>query len=229
MEWNIFGDLALRFAINLLSVFIAVEFICRRFAKADSSPFILYVFNLVLFLMSAILSRPELIIGSGFGLFAVFTMIRYRSEQLSWKEMAYLLVMAALGLINSIPPATFTLPAVIQLNALTLLLIALIEAKSGWPATLRKIRYPRFELFKPQHRKVLHRDLLLRLGKKVLELNIENINFLEGVASLKVRLGEDYLPPEGIRVAQLVQEHQNEIGRNLKSDHIGLPFNSPLN
>jgi hypothetical protein len=229
MEWNIFGDLAIRFAINLLSVFIAVEFIRRRLAKADSSPFILYVFNLVLFLVSAILSRTELSIGSGFGLFAVFTMIRYRSEQLSGKEMAYLLVMAALGLINSIPSATFTLPAVILLNTLTLLLIALLEAKSVRPATLQKIKYDRLELLKPQHRELLHRDLLLRLGKKVLEVNIENINFLEGVASLKVRLGEDYLPSEGIRVAQLVQEHQNEIGRILKSDHIGLPFNSSLN
>lgn len=230
MEWSIFGDLALRFAINLMSVFIAMELIRRRLGKADSSPFILYVFNLVLFLVSAILSRTELSIGSGFGLFAVFTMIRYRSEQLSGKEMAYLLVMAALGLINSIPSETFTLPGVILLNALALLLIALFEAKSSMqPANLQKIKYDRLELLKPQHRELLHRDLLLRLGKKVEEVNIENINFLEGVANLKVRLGEDYLPPVGIRVDQLVQEHQNEVRRIMKSDTVGLPFNASLN
>jgi hypothetical protein len=60
--------------------------------------FTLFSFNLIIFALCTVLHNVDLSIGSGFGLFAVFTMMRYRSEQLQIKDMTYLLILIGLGL-----------------------------------------------------------------------------------------------------------------------------------
>ena len=229
MEWIHIYDLALKFALNAVMAFLAIDIIYRRFNKDSAHTFILYSFNLILFLIAALLSKAKLSVGSGFGLFAVFTMIRYRSEQLNAKEIAYLLLMASLALINTIASQYMPMPVIALLNAMALGLIVLLEYRSMRPVATQNIKYDKTDLLEPQCRDYPLKDLTLRLGKVVEEINIENINFIDGLANLKIRTGDDYFPPEGTLYGTLVKHHQDELKQLLRENMVKFPINSSLN
>ena len=229
MEWIHIYDIAFRFALNAVVAFLAIDIIYRRFNKDSAQTFILYSFNLILFLIAALLSKAELSIGSGFCLFAVFTMIRYRSEQLNAKEIAYLLLMASLALINAIASQYMPMPLIALLNAMALGLIVLLEYRSIRPVATQNIKDDKLDLLKPQYRDHPIKDLTLRLDKVVEEINIENINFIDGIANLKIRTGEDYFPPEDTLYGTLVKNHQDELKQLLRENMVKFPINSSLN
>jgi hypothetical protein len=64
--------------------------------------FTFFLFNIIIFIITFVLNKTNISMGAAFGLFAVFSMLRYRTEGISMKEMTYLLIAIALGLINAI-------------------------------------------------------------------------------------------------------------------------------
>jgi hypothetical protein len=60
------------------------------------------VFNLVIFFICFLLNKVELSMGAALGLFAVFSMLRYRTEGISIKDMTYLFLVIAMGLISAV-------------------------------------------------------------------------------------------------------------------------------
>lgn len=95
------SSLVLRFIFNIGVASLIILFVYLRNNQNREFTFTLFSFNLIIFALCTILNNIELSIGSGFGLFAVFTMTRYRSEQLQIKDMTYLLIMVELGFVNS--------------------------------------------------------------------------------------------------------------------------------
>jgi hypothetical protein len=180
----------------------------------------------VIFGLSTVLTRIELSVGSGFGLFAIFTMMRYRSEQINMKDMAYLLIMIGLGFINSAGNNVVSYEEILILN----LVIAggvfgLEKAYYTNRKNSQKIKYDKIELLKPKFGHLLKRDLSLRLGKDVLEVKTINVNFIEGYATLKVYYGEDYhlyIQEDG---DQIILDHNMEIKKILeeRKKEINLP------
>ncbi len=94
-------DLIIRLLFNSFIAFVILHFVYKQYNKKRTFIFNLFIFNLVFFGLSTVLTRIELSVGYGFGLFAIFTMMRYPSEQINLKDMAYLLIMIGLGFINS--------------------------------------------------------------------------------------------------------------------------------
>src|SRR5688572_3941200 len=92
----------MRLGINLLSTFILVRFIYFPAHKSREYFFTFFIFNLVIFLITFLLNKVEMSLGAAFGLFAVFTMLRYRTEGISIKDMTYLFLVIAIGLINAV-------------------------------------------------------------------------------------------------------------------------------
>jgi dsDNA-specific endonuclease/ATPase MutS2 len=79
----------------------------------------------------------------------------------------------------------------------------------------QKIQYDKIQLLKPKYTRLLHRDLSLRLGKEVIEVKIENVNFIEGHATLKVYYGDDYLIHYNDDSDQIILDHNEEIRKIL--------------
>ncbi|NJN25219.1 MAG: DUF4956 domain-containing protein [Cyclobacteriaceae bacterium] len=219
-------DLLLRLIFNSTVSFIILHFVYQQYNKKRSFVFNLFIFNLVIFGLSTILTRIELSVGSGFGLFAIFTMMRYRSEQINMKDMAYLLIMIGLGFINSANSKVVSYEEILTLN---LVIAGGVYALERTYFTNRKnsqkIKYDKIELLKPKFNHLLKRDLSLRLGKEVLEVKTENVNFIEGYATLKVYYGEDYhlhIHEDG---DQIILDHNKEIKRILeeRKKEINLP------
>jgi hypothetical protein len=101
---EIFSKLGLRLSIDVVSIFILVRFIYYKIYKQREYFFTFFIFNLIIFFMCFFLNKVELSMGAAFGLFAVFSMLRYRTEDISIKDMTYLFLVIAIGLISAVMP-----------------------------------------------------------------------------------------------------------------------------
>lgn len=219
-------DLAIRLVFNSAVAFFILNNIYKNYNKKKSFIFNLFIFNLIIFGLSTVLTRIDLSVGSGFGLFAIFTMMRYRSEQINMKDMAYLLIMIGLGFINSAGYDVVGYEEILFLNSVVVAVVFGLE-KSYFAnrKNSQKIKYDKIELLKPKYNHLLHRDLSLRLGKEVIEVKTENVNFIEGYATLKVYYGSDYHIHINDDGDQIILDHNEEINKILeeRKSEINLP------
>ena len=125
-------------------------------------------------------------IGLTLGLFAIFGMIRYRTETVPIREMTYLFVITGLAVINGLSMVVSFVELVFA-NALFIAVIATIEyVKVGKTKATKLVLYDRIELIVPEKRAELVADLEKRLGFKIDDLEIGHVDFLRDVAFIKV-------------------------------------------
>lgn len=180
--------LVLRFVFNVSMAAILILFVYRRNCRNKEFAFTLFSFNMIIFALCTILNNVELSIGSGFGLFAVFTMMRYRSEQLQIKDMTYLLILVGLGFINS----TFQGPIgpfeIIFLNvAMIAFLIVLEKLLFNQKLVKQKIKYDKLDLLKVGNQSMLRSDLEEKIGARVADVQVDSVNYPDGFASITVK------------------------------------------
>ena len=219
-------DLVMRLVFNSTVAFIILHFVYKQYNKKKTFIFNLFIFNLIIFGLSTVLTRIDLSVGSGFGLLAIFTMMRYRSEQINMKDMAYLLIMIGLGFINSTGYDVIGYEEIVLLNfVITGVVFGLEKSYFSNRKNSQKIKYDKIELLKPKYTHLLKRDLSLRLGKEVIEVKTDNVNFIEGYATLKVYQGEDYHIHINEDADQILLDHNEEINRILeeRKREISLP------
>src|ERR1700741_5259893 len=96
------SKILLRLLIDLASVFVLVRFIYFPIYKHRELFFTYFIFNLIIFLICFLLNKVELSMGAAFGLFAVFSMLRYKTEDIAIKDMTYLFLTIALGLVSAV-------------------------------------------------------------------------------------------------------------------------------
>lgn len=108
-----------RITIDLASVFVLVRFIYYPIYKNREFFFTFFIFNLIIFLITFLLNKVEMSMGAAFGLFAVFSMLRYRTEGISMKDMTYLFLAIAIGLITAISKGNWD-----ELSLLNVIIIA---------------------------------------------------------------------------------------------------------
>ena len=182
-------EFALRLLVNMVSCFVLVRFIYYPVYKNREFFFTFTIFNLLIFLIIFLLQKVEMSTGAGFGLFAVFSMLRYRTEGLSMKDMTYLFLVIALGFITAVGPGEFWHVAII--NGLILFLTYLMESSLLLKKEFSKIiQYENIELIKPELRKELIADLEARTGLKINRITIDRIDFLRDTALLTVHYND---------------------------------------
>lgn len=182
------GGLVLRFLFNIGMAAVLILMVYKRNCQNKEFAFTLFAFNMIIFALCTILNNVQLSIGSGFGLFAVFTMMRYRSEQLHIKDMTYLLVLVGLGFINS----TFQGPIgpfeIVFLNfAIAGFLFILEKSIFNKKLARQKIKYEKLDLLKVGSKELLRQDLESRIGARVEDVKVESVNYLDGSANIIVK------------------------------------------
>jgi len=179
------GGMLARLAINLVCVFVLIRGIYYRTYQRSDLFLTFFAFNLVIFLIAFVLNSVEMTLGAAFGLFAVFSMLRYRTEGISATDMTYLFLGIALGLIMAISDAG--LPALLLIGGVVLGLTQLLEG--GW-LIRREIRqqvlYDRVELVDRRHRDLLLDDLRQRTGLNIHRVEVDQIDLLRDAATLSV-------------------------------------------
>ena len=185
MEFTLGTDFILRLLINTLAVVILIRFCYYKFSqhRANASSFIL--FGIGVFLVTSLLHSADVSMGFAFGLFAVFSMLRYRTESISIKEMTYLFLVIAIALLSAVSTMIFY-----ELLAITLsicLMTFLLETSLILPSLDElEIDYEKIENINTQRRKELINDIRLRTGLDVQHVEILSIDFLRDSTRLKI-------------------------------------------
>ena len=194
-------EFIIRFSINMFSVIFLIYGCYFWRAKNHLVASSLVLFGAGIFVITYVLKGAEMSMGFSFGLFAVFTMLRYRTLPISIKEMTYLFLVIAISLLSSVS----TLPALeLMLIIGMLCLIALIIDSKTFQGKYekQKILFEKIDLIKPENRLELISDIQERTGLEIKSINIKEIDFLRDVAKIEV----EYLPKPTLVGALVLDE-----------------------
>jgi hypothetical protein len=181
-----------RFLIDILFMLILMRFVYYKFYKRSDLFFTFFIFNIVIFLISFLLNKVELSMGAAFGLFAVFSMLRYRTEDISIKDMSYLFLVIAIGLVAAVTKIKDTSDGYEYLflgliNTIIILSAYLFESSLLFKKeNVQLIIYEKIELIKANATDELLLDLRERTGLNIHRISISKIDFLKDSAQIKV-------------------------------------------
>ena len=171
-------------AINVATVLMIILLIYHPNYKKMDYIFTFISFNLVIFVLTYVLNEVKISLGAAFGLFAVFSMLRYRTAGISMTDMTYLFIFIALGLISAIQLEYYELGI---LNGVIIVGTYLLDGNILFKRELTKsIRYENIELIRPENREALMEDLRTRTGMNIHRVSITRINFLRDTATIRV-------------------------------------------
>lgn len=177
----------LGFAFNLLVAVVLVRFIYYPSTHNKRYVFTFLAFNTVIFFVLSFMNSIEIGIGVGFGLFAIFSILRYRTDPVPIREMTYLFIIAALPVMNSAASDTANWPQLVIANIAILVILWILEKEWGFKyEASKRITYERIELIRPDRRAELIADLETRTGLKIKSVMVGKIDFLRDTAQLKV-------------------------------------------
>jgi len=186
MELTLDNTFITRLLINSFSLILLIRLCYYRYSqhKGNASSFIL--FGMGVFLVTSILHSAEVSMGFAFGLFAVFSMLRYRTESISIKEMTYLFLVISIALLSSVSPLN-----PYELIAITLTIFSItfaLETSLFFPSLDEiEIDYEIIENINNCNNVDLFQDLKDRTGLDIKQIEILSIDFLRDSARLKVR------------------------------------------
>ena len=196
------SELGIRFAMNLLVCWLLVHFFYYRKSRRRDYYFTFMLFSSAMLTLLYIMGNVEVGVGLTLGLFAIFGVIRYRTETVPIREMTYLFVIIALAAVNGLAPLYQVVDLTTSphyelswgnvgvmglVNALVVLLVLVLESGLLLKRTTCKlVQYDRIELIVPEKRSELISDLEQRLGVKVDGVEIGYVDFLKDSAMIKV-------------------------------------------
>ncbi len=184
--------IGVRLLIDILTVLILVRYIYYPLYKTKELVFTFFIFNLVIFLISFLLNKVDLSMGAAFGLFAVFSMLRYKTENISIKDMTYLFLTIAIGLVSAVAkikgaPDSHEYLFIGGINISILIFTFLLESNAIIKKEMDKIiTYENIELIQSDRHAELLTDIRTRTGINVHRFSIQKINFLKDSAQIKV-------------------------------------------
>jgi hypothetical protein len=181
-----FMQLLLRFAFNMLVIFGIIQFFYYSKSKRRDYYFTFTLISISVFFLIFLLGSVKLKIGFALGLFAIFGIIRYRTESVPIREMTYLFVIIAISVINALA-VEISYTELVATNLIFILSIWVSES-NRWlkHISCKLIQYDRIELIKPENAALLLDDLKQRTGLPILKVEVGHIDFLRDSAMVKI-------------------------------------------
>ncbi len=180
-------ELLIAFFINLIAIAIIVRGLYYPKCKRGEFFFTYILIAISTFMLIYVLGDVKLKAGIALGLFAIFSIIRYRTEQVAIREMTYLFIIIALSAINGLTVSELSLGEVIIINLLFIFSIWICESKiliSHY--SYKVIKYDNVNLITPDKRAELIADLEKRTGLKIEKVEVGSIDFLKDAAIVKM-------------------------------------------
>lgn len=184
-------ELLLGFAVNLLVSIVIVRFIYYPLSHDKNDVFTFVAFNTVIFFVMTYLANAQLSVGVGFGLFAIFSVLRYRANAISTREMTYLFILIALPVMNSVLMSQNEWLNLAVTNLIVILVLFVLE--QGWGFRyegFKVVKYDRIDMLKPERHALLLEDLRHRTGLPLTRFEIGRINLVEDTVILRVYFNE---------------------------------------
>ncbi len=184
---NSFVEAALAFGLNLAVVIVIVRFIYYPQQRDKNYVFTLFAFNSIVFFVMGLLNGTNIGIEVGFGLFAIFSILRYRTDTIPIREMTYLFTLIALPVVNSILLTNAAYGEFAVVNLATISVLFVLEKGWGFRYEVRKtVVYERVDLVRPENWGLLLDDLRTRTGLPINHLEIGRLNYLRDTAQITI-------------------------------------------
>ena len=182
-----FFNLVFRFGFNLSIAFIIIKLIYYRDHNNNDFVFTYFMFNSLIFFFASILGSMTVNLGFAFGLFAVFAILRYRTDPIPIKEMTYLFIVITIGVINALSSSEVSYAELLFTNIVLVVLTYFLE--TYWQNNLllrHNVEYEIIENIKPENHKRLLLDLEDRTGLFIKHFEIGRINFLRDTVQIRI-------------------------------------------
>lgn len=178
--------LSVRLAMNLLSVLLLILAIYYPRHRRADYVFSCIVINLVTFLLCMLTQGQTIELGFALGLFAVFGILRYRTESIPIRDLTYLFAAIGLAIFNGMPGAQKSLGLLLLANAVLVASVALLEVTRWAGRDHRAMVYDQVGLLAPGREVELYQDLARRTGLTVVGVRVDRVDLLRESAELTV-------------------------------------------
>jgi hypothetical protein len=176
-----------RLILNLFFTTIIIRFIYYPRTQRKDYLFTYFLISLITFFICFALKKFDIGIGMGLGLFAIFGIIRYRTNTIEIKEMTYLFVVIGISVVNALAKKQISITEILILNGTVVALTAGLEYVWLLKHETRKtIIYEKIDLIRPENYDVMMKDLEERTGLKINRFEVGKINFLNDTAVVMI-------------------------------------------
>ena len=182
-----FSKLLFKFGINFIFLIIIVRLIYYRIKDDKDYVFTFIMFNILTFFICFLLRKVPMQMGFALGLFAVFGILRYRTEAIPIRQMTYLFIVIGISMINALSNKSISIFELIFTNSFITLITYLIDRV--WFQSIeesKNILYEKIDLIKPENQEDLIQDLKERTGLPIHAVKIVKIDFLRDTASITI-------------------------------------------
>jgi hypothetical protein len=187
-----FTKLIFKFGINFVFLFTIVRLIYYKVKEDKDYVFTFFMFNILTFFICFLLRKVPMEMGFALGLFAVFGILRYRTEAIPIRQMTFLFIVIGISMINALSNKSISILELFFTNGLITLLTYLIDRVWFKSSELKKsILYEKIQLIIPEKEKELIEDLKQRTGLNVHAVSIDKIDFLRDTAAITIFYNEN--------------------------------------
>lgn len=179
--------LIMRLAINMVFITILIRFLYYEKTKRKDYLFTYYLIGTITFFLCFGLKKLDIDTGMGLGLFAIFGIIRYRTDAIEIKEMTYLFLIIGLSVVNALASNKLSIAEMALINVFMVVLTYILEFLWLMKHETRKtIVYERIDLILPEKEDEMKKDLEKRTGLSLNRFEIGKIDFLNDTAQVRV-------------------------------------------
>lgn len=181
-------------ALNFVVALLIVRFVYYPATQDKTYVFTFLAFNTVIYFVLGLLTSATLSVGVGFGLFAIFSVLRYRTDEMPIREMTYLFILIALPVMNSVMVSDSALPYLLVSNVAIMTVLFVLEKEWGFHfERSKRIVYDRIDLITPENSERLLANLHERTGLAVKRVETRRIDFLHDSAEMVIYYDEPRL------------------------------------
>ena len=187
-----FWKLLIKGLFNLLIILVIVRYIYYPVTRNKDYLFTYLLISLTVFLLCFLLDNVKLELGFALGLFAIFGIIRYRTDPIPIKEMTYLFIVIGISVVNALSNKKISYAELVFANLMIVFVTFGMERL--WllkHETRKNIIYEKIELIKPENKEELLADLKERTGLNIVRYEIRRIDFLKDIANIRIFYYED--------------------------------------
>lgn len=182
-----FFGILLRFVINTLFLIVLIRVVYFRYTKKEKFLFTFFLLGITVFFITSMLKSVFIEFGMAVGLFAIFTILRFRTRNFSLKDMSYMFATIGLSVINSLKLVGFPLLGVLIFNIILIVCVIILEEFTlQYNTTTYRIIIRDLELLKTGKKQKILKEISALTGKDILRYRIREISYKDMVAKIDV-------------------------------------------
>ena len=179
------------FVINMLFITIIVQCFYYPKSKRRDYYFTYELIAVCIFMLIFLMGGVKMKVGVALGLFAIFGIIRYRTESVPIREMTYLFLIIALSALNGLS-SSLSWAEILLANLLVMGAVWFCESRRlATHYSCKFVKYDNIDLIVPERLQEMIQDLEKRIGLKVARVEIGSVDLLKDCALIKIYYQDD--------------------------------------